>query len=60
MLVRLAAGTVYWWDIALSMVLMLVTICACAWFAARLYRYGVLMYGQKPSLGRVIKLAFGQ
>jgi len=57
MLVRIAAGTVYWWDIALSMVLMLVTICACAWFSVRIYRFGVLMYGQKPGLGQLLKLA---
>ena len=57
MLVRLAAGTVYWWDIALSMVLMLVTICACAWFSVRIYRFGVLMYGQRPGLGQLLKLA---
>ena len=57
MLVRLAAGTVYWWDIALSIVLMLVTICACAWFSVRIYRFGVLMYGQKPGFGQLLKLA---
>ena len=57
MLVRLAAGTVYWWDIAVSMVLMLVTICACAWFSVRIYRFGVLMYGQKPGFGQLLKLA---
>ena len=57
MLVRLAAGTVYWWDIAVSIVLMLVTICACAWFSVRIYRFGVLMYGQKPGFGQLLKLA---
>ncbi len=57
MLVRIAAGTVYWWDIAVSMVLMLVTICACAWFSVRIYRFGVLMYGQKPGFGQLLKLA---
>ena len=57
MLVRLAAGTVYWWDIALSIVLMLVTICACAWFSVRIYRFGVLMYGQKLGFGQLLKLA---
>ena len=53
MLVRIAAGTVYWWDIAVSMVLMLVTICACAWFSVRIYRFGVLMYGQRPGSGSI-------
>ena len=60
MLMRLAVGTVAWWEIVVTTALLLVTILACTWFAARLYRYGVLMYGQKPSLGRVMKLAFSQ
>ena len=60
MLMRLAVGTVAWWEIVVTVALMLLTILACTWFAARLYRYGVLMYGQKPSLGRVMKLAFSQ
>jgi ABC-2 type transport system permease protein len=60
MLMRLAVGTVAWWEIVVTIALMLVAILACTWFAARLYRMGVLMYGQKPSLGRVMKLAFGR
>ncbi len=56
MLPRIAVGTVVWWEIVVTIVLMLVTICACAWFAARLYRFGVLMYGQRPGLGQLVKL----
>jgi ABC-2 type transport system permease protein len=56
MLVRLARGTVVWWEIVLTIALMLVAILACTWFAARLYRYGVLMYGQRPGLGQLLKL----
>jgi ABC-2 type transport system permease protein len=56
MLMRLALGTVAWWEIVVTVALMLLTILACTWFAARLYRYGVLMYGQRPSLGQLLKL----
>ena len=56
MLMRLAVGTVAWWEIVVTVALMLVAILACTWFAARLYRYGVLMYGQRPSLGQLLKL----
>jgi ABC-2 type transport system permease protein len=56
MLVRLAVGTVAWWEIVVTVALMLVAILACTWFAARLYRYGVLMYGQRPGLGQLLKL----
>ncbi len=56
MLVRIAVGTVAWWEIVMTIALMLVTILGCIWFAARLYRYGVLMYGQRPSLGHLLEL----
>jgi len=56
MLMRLALGTVAWWEIVVTVALMLLTILACVWFAARLYRYGVLMYGQRPGLGQLLKL----
>jgi ABC-2 type transport system permease protein len=56
MMVRIAVGTVAWWEIVLTIALMLVAILACTWFAARLYRYGVLMYGQRPGLGQLLKL----
>ena len=56
MLVRIALDAVAWWEIALTIVLMLVTILACAWFSARLYRFGVLMYGQRPGPGQLVKM----
>lgn len=56
MLMRIALGTVAWWEIVVTVALMLLTILACTWFAARLYRLGVLMYGQRPGLGQLIKL----
>ncbi|HKV58166.1 MAG TPA: ABC transporter permease, partial [Ktedonobacteraceae bacterium] len=56
MLARTAVGTVAWWEIVMTLALVLATIFACTWFAARLYRLGVLMYGQRPSMGRLMKL----
>src|SRR5581483_613331 len=56
MMARIARGTVVWWEIIVTIVLMLVTICASIWFAARLYRHGVLMYGQRPGLRQLLKL----
>ena len=58
MLMRLAMGTVAWWEIVLTIALMRVAILACTWFAARLYRFGVLMYGQRPGLGQMLKLVW--
>ncbi|HEY1349486.1 MAG TPA: ABC transporter permease [Ktedonobacteraceae bacterium] len=57
MLVRIGMGAVAWWEIILTLGLLVGAIFVCTRFAARLYRYGVLMYGQRPGLGRLLKLA---
>lgn len=57
MLPRIALGTVSWWEIVSTIALMLVAILVFTWFSARLYRYGVLMYGQRPGLRQLLKLA---
>ncbi len=59
MLMRLAVGTVAWWEIVMTIALMLLTILAGIWFAARLYRLGVLQYGQRPGLASLVKLIWG-
>ena len=48
MLVRLALGTVAWWEIVVTIVLMLLTILASIWFAARLYRWASCCTGKSP------------
>src|SRR6185312_3690884 len=49
MLTRLSLGTAGFLDFAVAVVLLLIAIPAALWLAARLYRSGVLMYGQSPS-----------
>ena len=49
MLTRLSLGTATFLDVAIAVVLLLIAIPAVLWLAARLYRSGVLMYGQSPS-----------
>jgi ABC-2 type transport system permease protein len=56
MLMRLALGTVAWWEVVVTVALMLLTILASVWVAARLYRLGVLLYGQRPGLTSLVKL----
>ena len=56
MLVRIGANGVAWWEIPFTIALMIIAIFACAWVSARIYRYGVLMYGQRPGLGQLAKL----
>ncbi|WP_233861349.1 ABC transporter permease [Tenacibaculum piscium] len=48
MLMRVPFG-VAWWEIALSMLLLIATFIGVVWFAAKIYRVGILMYGKKPT-----------
>jgi len=48
MMARIPFGVPYW-QIAVSMVLMVVTFMAFVWMAAKVYRTGILMYGKKTS-----------
>ena len=48
MLMRVPFG-VSWWEIAISMALLLITFIGIVWVAAKIYRVGILMYGKKPS-----------
>ena len=48
MMARIPFGVPYW-QIGVSMLLMLVTFGAFVWMAAKVYRTGILMYGKKTS-----------
>ncbi len=56
MLMRIGAGTVEWWEVPLSIVIMIVAIVACALLAARIYRFGILLYGQRPGLRQLLSM----
>ena len=48
MLMRVPFG-VPWYEIAISMALLLISFVFMVWFAAKIYRVGILMYGKKPT-----------
>src|SRR5262249_17901139 len=50
MFMRITIQQPPWWQIALSLVLLLSTILGLVWLAAKIYRVGVLMYGKRPNL----------
>jgi ABC-2 type transport system permease protein len=52
--VRWAAGTLPLHEVALSLGILLVTIVAVTWVAARIYRVGILMTGKRPSMKELI------
>ena len=54
MLMRIPFG-VPWWQQLLSLGLLFGTFMFTVWFAAKIYRVGILMYGKKPSYKELIK-----
>ena len=51
-------GTVPWWQLGLSMTLLVAGFIFTTWFAGKIYRTGILMYGKKPSWKEMMKWAF--
>lgn len=61
MMARIPFGvpnTVPWWQLGASMALLIIGFVITTWFAARIYRIGILMYGKKPSYKEMVKWAF--
>ena len=54
MLMRIPFGAPLWQQI-LSLVILFATFMATVWFAAKIYRVGILMYGKKASYKEIIK-----
>lgn len=54
MLMRIPFG-VPWWQLIVSMVVLYATFFAVVWFAAKIYRVGILMYGKKPTWKELYK-----
>jgi ABC-2 type transport system permease protein len=50
MLSRISDGAVQPWEIVVSIALLLAVLGAALWLAARIYRAGVLLYGQRPGV----------
>lgn len=56
MFARIAMGNVPFIEIIISIVILVLTTVGIGILSARIYRLGVLMYGNPPKLGKVIKL----
>ncbi|MFC1806658.1 ABC transporter permease [Planctomycetota bacterium] len=54
MIMRCASAEVAWWDILLSLLVMVVSTYAALRVSARLFRVGMLLRGQRPSLGELV------
>ena len=59
MMTRLAVGIgdggIPFWEVGLSMSLLIVTFFIIVWLASKIYNVGILMYGKKPSFKELLK-----
>ena len=55
MYLRVVTETPPMWQVALSLFLMVVSIAACVWLAAKIYRVGILMYGKRPTVPEIVR-----
>lgn len=55
MLLRIGAGNYAAWEVIVSVLILIVSILACGWLSAKIYRTGVLMYGKRPSWKEIRK-----
>jgi ABC-2 type transport system permease protein len=51
-------GTVPWWQLGLSMALLVVGFLFSVWLSGKIYRTGILMYGKKASWKEMMKWVF--
>ena len=54
MMMRIPNGVPFYEQI-ISIIILYFTFVLCIWFAAKIYRVGILMYGKKPSIKELIK-----
>lgn len=54
MMARIPFGIPYW-EVALSMIILVISFIGTTWFAAKIYRTGILMYGKKITYGELWK-----
>src|SRR5260221_6738817 len=57
MMARIPFG-VPWWQLRLTMVLLVLGFLGTSWLAGKIYGTGILMYGKKPSWKTMWKWAF--
>jgi ABC-2 type transport system permease protein len=55
MFLRTALAEPPLWQILLSVVLLICTTLVLAWFAGRVYRIGILMYGKRPTIPEILR-----
>jgi ABC-2 type transport system permease protein len=55
MFMRISVLTPPTWEVALSILILILSILAMIWLTGKIYRVGILMYGKRPTLPELIK-----
>lgn len=55
MFTRIAMSTVAWYEILISVLLLIISVFGVGVISAKIYRVGVLLYGTPPKIGAIIK-----
>ncbi|NQX92532.1 MAG: ABC transporter permease [Flavobacteriales bacterium] len=55
MMTRTPLNSTHWWELILSVVLLIITCVIMIWIAGKIYRTGILMYGKKVSYKEIWK-----
>ena len=58
MFTRICMSTVPWYEIAISISILITSTVGVGVLAAKIYRMGVLLYGNSPKLSRIFKMVF--
>lgn len=51
-------GTVPWWQLIVSMIILVLSFLAMVWVAGKIYRTGILLYGKKVTWAEMLKWIF--
>ena len=60
MFTRICMSTVAWYEILISIAILVVSTVGIGVLAAKIYRVGVLLYGTPPTLGNIFKMVFNK
>lgn len=58
MFTRICMSTVLWYEIAISIVILVASTIGIGVLSAKIYRIGVLLYGTPPKIGNILKMVF--
>ena len=58
MFTRIAMSNVMWYEILISVLILVGTVVGIGYLSAKIYRVGVLLYGTKIKMTKVLKMIF--